>query len=173
MKEAMRKARKCVIGHASVAAAGCGAFKIVVPIPKVETVVLTKTTMDMCKKIAKIYGYDKVAGITQLAGVATGAAFGITLAGGILEVIPGLGPAACVASTSILHLTTGALMIAVFEMMDEGVIDATSLNESNIISTINTLASDMTGLVGNLLRGDIKIPARQELKKKDVLTCMV
>ncbi len=157
MKNVTKKARNCMLKHSILAAGGCGVFKAIVPIPKAEVGALTCTTMNMCKKIAHIYGYDHLSGLTQLIGVATGAAFGVSLATDIMQFIPGINVVASMASTSILHLVTGSIMIGVFEMMDAGMIDATNLKDSKVTSIINSFAANATTLVGGVFRGDISL----------------
>ncbi len=142
-----------MLKHSILAAGGCGVFKAIVPIPKAEVGALTCTTMNICKKIAHIYGYDHLSGLTQLIGVATGAAFGVSLATDIMQ----FNVAASMASTSILHLVTGSIMIGVFEMMDAGMIDATNLKDSKVTSIINSFAANATTLVGGVFRGDISL----------------
>ena len=148
-----QEAVKCVLVHAGLAATGCGVFKAVVPVPLIEVGVLTMATKKMCKKLANIYGYDGIAGVTTLIGVAVGAGFGGSLATRIGDFIPGINVAANVASTTILHLTTGAIMIAAFELMKDGYIDPVSLTKSNSVSLVNELAVCATAMVGGVLRG--------------------
>lgn len=149
------KAILCVITRAAAAGGVCGVFKVAVPIPLIEVGGLTAVTKNMCKKIAKIYHYDGLSGISTLIGVAVGAALGVKLATELIESIPGIGAVANVASTVSLHLVTGAIMIVVFELLDDGVISKQAINdEESVIGIVNRLMGGMTDIVGKLFRGD-------------------
>ncbi len=145
----------CVVTRAVTAAGICGVFKGVVPIPCIEVGGLTATTKNMCQKIAKIYHYDGLSGISTLIGVATGAALGTKLASEILESIPGIGIVANVTSTASLHVATGTIMIIIFELFDEGIVPKQFINdEKSIIALVNRLMGSLTGIVGKMFRGD-------------------
>ncbi len=149
------KAICCVLTRAAAAGGVCGVFKTAVPIPLIEVGGLTAVTKNMCGKIAKIYHYDGLSGISTFIGVATGAALGAKLAATVLEAIPGIGAAANVASTVSLHLATGAIMIVVFELLDEGVISPQAINDKeSVIGIVNRLMGGITDIVGKLFRGD-------------------
>ena len=149
------KAILCVITRAAAAGGVCGVFKAAVPIPLIEVGGLTAVTKNMCKKIAKTYHYDGLAGISTLIGVAIGAALGVKLATELIESIPGIGVGANIVSTVSLHLATGAIMIVVFELLDDGFISKEAINdEKSVIGLVNRLMGGITDIVGKLFRGD-------------------
>ena len=67
--------------------------------------------------------------------------------------VPGINVAANAASTTILHLTTGAVMIAAFELMKDGYISPASLTDSGWVSLVNELAVCAVAMAGGRVAG--------------------
>jgi uncharacterized protein (DUF697 family) len=149
----IKKARNTILSYAFGSAGVVGLFKLVVPIPAIEVGALTAVTMAMCKKIAQIYGYESLGGISKFFGVLVGAAMGVKLAASTLDVIPGLGAGANAIATFTLHGVTGIALIVVFELLEDGGITNADI-QSTPAGFVNALLGAVTGVVGGFVRGD-------------------
>lgn len=147
------QARNTILLYATGSAGVVGIFKIVVPIPLIEVGALTAITMKMCREIAKIYGYESLGGISTFFGVLVGAAMGVKLAASTLDMIPGIGAGANAIATFTLHSVTGIALIVVFELLNEGGISNTDLQNSPA-GFIDALLGAVTKVVGGFVRGD-------------------
>jgi uncharacterized protein (DUF697 family) len=146
-------ARNTILGYAFGSAGVVGVFKVFVPIPAVEVGLLTAVTIGMCNKIARIYGYESLSGISTFIGVLVGAANGVKLATSTLDLIPGIGAGANAIATFTLHTVTGIALIIVFELLDAGEITNKDIQKSPI-GFINALLGAATSVIGGFVRGD-------------------
>jgi uncharacterized protein (DUF697 family) len=149
----IQEARNCVLRYAFGSSGVCGIFKLIIPIPLIEVGVLTLVTKKMCDKITRIYGYNSLSGMATFFGVLIGAASGVKLATGILDVIPGLGAGANAIATFSLHVITGIILIAVCELLDDESINESDLANSTV-DTISKVLGSVTDVIGDFVRGD-------------------
>lgn len=149
----LERARDTILGYAFAASGVIGAFKIFVPIPYIEVGALTWCTKSMCDRIARIYGYESLSGMSTFFGVVIGAALGVKLATGILDTIPGIGATANAIATFTLHSVTGVILIAVCELLDDGCITESDIRNSSA-ATISKILGTVTDNVAGFVRGN-------------------
>lgn len=149
----LEDARNCILQNAFMSAGACGVLKGFVPIPWIEVGALTFITKRMCDKIARIYGYESLSGMSTFFGVVVGAATGAKLAAGILDVIPGLNIGANAIATFTLHTVTGIIVISACELLDEGLITDKNIRNSTA-GTISKILGAVTAVVSGFVRGN-------------------
>ncbi len=121
----------------------------------VEVGGLTFMTDRMCRSIAKHYGYENLGGITSFIAIVVGAASGPLLAQKLTaEQIPLVGEFTNAVSTATLHVLSGAAIIGICELFEEGVIDESYVQGMTAKKVANILGSTMM-IFGGAIRGCI------------------
>lgn len=133
------------------AKAACSAL---IPVDLIRVSALTKITGDMCSRITECYGYEQLKGLTRFCGIAAGAALGVHLANKILSKIPSIGMLAASAATTVLHLTTGVILICACELLRSGQISDEMLQDSAQSSKlVQILRGNIGDCILRLIRG--------------------
>lgn len=149
----LEDARNCVLQNAQLSPGVCGAFKPVVPILCATTFATTCITKQICDKIVRIYNYEHLSGMSTFFGVVIGAANGAKLTTRVLDFFPGTTVAPNAIAIFTLHLVTGIVVIAVCELLDEGVISNTDIQNS-AFGTVSKILGAATSVVSGFARGD-------------------
>lgn len=121
----------------------------------VEVGGLTFCTDRMCREIAKHYGYDNLGGITSFIAIVVGIVSGPLLASKLtIEMGPGVGEISNAISTATLHVVSGAAVIAICELVQEGVIDKSVVQSLTTKQIADILGSTLM-IFGGTIRGVI------------------
>ena len=140
------------LGHAITAASTSFGLKFFLPIPGIDAAPLTLITQRLCNKIASIYGYKSLRGLSTFTGVVIGAATGAKLATEVTSFIPIAGATASAIATFTLHMVTGVMLIIAFEALKQGSIEEEDLINSPV-AAISELAEIALHKVADILRG--------------------
>jgi len=140
------------VGHAIAAAGTSFGLKFFFPIPAIDAAPLTLITQRLCNKIAAIYGYKSLRGLSTFTGIVIGAASGAKLATEVTSLIPVAGATAGAIATFTLHMVTGVMLIIAFEALKQGSIKEEDLINSPV-AAISELAEIALHKVADILRG--------------------
>lgn len=138
------------------ATAGAGAsfsIKTFVPLPVIDAVPQTLIVQAMSHQITSLYGLTSIRGLATFTTMIIGVGSGAKLISEVASFIPVAGPSTSAATSFALHMSTGIVLIILFELLQEGFINEdyfhnTSTNE---ISHLLLLATEV---LADVVRGN-------------------
>jgi hypothetical protein len=120
--EQTKKAVEYALAFATAGAGASFSIKTFVPIPVIDAIPQTLIVKGMADQLASIYEFSSFKDLTIFTGKVVGAAGALKLASEVATFLPVAGPGTSAITSFALHMTTGLVLIIVFELLHKGVI---------------------------------------------------
>jgi len=150
------------------ATAGAGAsfsIKTFVPLPAIDAVPQTLIVQAMSHQITSLYDFTSIKGLATFTTMIVGVGSGAKLISEVASFIPVAGPSTSAATSFALHISTGIVLIILFELLQEGFISEDYFHNisTSEISNLLLLASEV---VVEVMRGKDGVEAVQTAVEK-------
>lgn len=154
----VKEAIDYAVGFATVGAGASFSIKTFVPLPAIDAVPQTLIVKTMSNQLASSYGFSSLKGLTLFTGMLVGAGSGAKLASEVATFIPVAGPSTSAITSFALHMSTGIVLIILFELLQEGVI-AEDYMRNTSTSEISFLLGLAAEAMMDILRGQDSVGA--------------
>ncbi|NTW97924.1 MAG: hypothetical protein HGB28_05170 [Oscillochloris sp.] len=164
----VKKGIEYALAFATTGAGASFSIKTFIPLPVIDAVPQTLIVKTMSHQIASIYGYSALKGLTTFTGILVGSASGMKLASEVITFIPVAGPGTSAVTTFALHMSTGIVLVIVFELLQAGLITEDYI-QNTTSDDVGFLLNLATQVLLDILRGNDGVDATSEAVEKFTL----
>lgn len=161
----VRGAIEYALAFSTTGAGASFSIKTFIPLPAADAVPQTLILKVMSSQLASIYGYSHLRGLNLFTGLVLGAGSGAKIASELATFIPIAGPGANAITAFALHMSTGIVLILVFELLQEGAVAEDYLQNTSS-SEIGLLLTLATEVLADVLRGNDGVAAVEAALEK-------